>query len=231
MCSESKCRYIWDSVGWFAGAFEIGCKKKDSIHETTLRSHNFYCSIAAFLNKWVQRFFFSTFFMAIRDSNFAYIFSSSCGYTLNVWIWLFFFSWFHPWLLGESRFPWVVVLWIRGTSFMWNPTMHTSAVTLLRTWSGFKSQVGFRVEGWTIHVVAGNPHIPLDHFRVSKSLTFLAKLSATPFLLKGVLSARDSFKHQRFWATEVNQKWTFCIIGQWIGSKSRVNRLYKRKET
>ena len=32
-------------------------------------------------------------------------------------------------------------------------------------------------------------------------------------------------KQQRFWATDVNRKWTFCIIGQWFGWNSRVNRL------
>ena len=31
--------------------------------------------------------------------------------------------------------------------------------------------------------------------------------------------------------SNVNQTWTFCIIGQWFGSNSSVNRLYKRKET
>ena len=36
---------------------------------------------------------------------------------------------------------------------------------------------------------------------------------------------------QRFWATDVNRKWTLCIIGQWFGWNSWVNRLYKRKET
>ena len=30
-------------------------------------------------------------------------------------------------------------------------------------------------------------------------------------------------------SNRVNRKWTFCIIGQWFGSKSRVNRLCKRK--
>ena len=29
---------------------------------------------------------------------------------------------------------------------------------------------------------------------------------------------------------DVNRKRTFCITGQWFGSNSRVNRLYKRKE-
>ena len=38
-------------------------------------------------------------------------------------------------------------------------------------------------------------------------------------------------KQKRFPATDVNRKWTFCIIGQWFGSNSRVNPLYKRKET
>ena len=38
-------------------------------------------------------------------------------------------------------------------------------------------------------------------------------------------------KQQRFWATDVNRKWTFCIIGQWFCWKSWVNRLYKRRET
>ena len=38
-------------------------------------------------------------------------------------------------------------------------------------------------------------------------------------------------KQQRFWATDVNRKWTFCIIEQWFGLNSSVNRLYKRKET
>ena len=38
-------------------------------------------------------------------------------------------------------------------------------------------------------------------------------------------------EQQRFWATDVNRKWTFCIIGQWFGSNSRGNPHYKRKET
>ena len=38
-------------------------------------------------------------------------------------------------------------------------------------------------------------------------------------------------KQQRFWATDVNRKWTFCITGEWFGWNSRVNRLLKRKET
>ena len=38
-------------------------------------------------------------------------------------------------------------------------------------------------------------------------------------------------KQQRFWATDVNLKWTFCIIGQWFCWTSWVNRLYKRRET
>ena len=38
-------------------------------------------------------------------------------------------------------------------------------------------------------------------------------------------------KQQHFWATDVNRKWTFCIIGQWFCSNSRLNRLYKRKGT
>ena len=29
---------------------------------------------------------------------------------------------------------------------------------------------------------------------------------------------------------DVDRKWTFCIIGQWVGGKSQVNRLYNRKE-
>ena len=37
-------------------------------------------------------------------------------------------------------------------------------------------------------------------------------------------------KQQRFWGTNVNRKLTFSINGQWFGSNSRVNRLYKRKE-
>ena len=40
-----------------------------------------------------------------------------------------------------------------------------------------------------------------------------------------------ALKLKHFWATDVNRKWTICIIGQWFGSNSRVNRLYKRKET
>ena len=38
-------------------------------------------------------------------------------------------------------------------------------------------------------------------------------------------------KQQRFWATVVNRKWTFCITGQWFGWNSWVNRLYKWQET
>ena len=32
-------------------------------------------------------------------------------------------------------------------------------------------------------------------------------------------------KQQRFWGTDVNRKWTFCIVEQWLGWNSRVNRL------
>ena len=38
-------------------------------------------------------------------------------------------------------------------------------------------------------------------------------------------------KQRCFWATDVNRKWTFCVIRQWFGWNSLVNRLYKRKET
>ena len=38
-------------------------------------------------------------------------------------------------------------------------------------------------------------------------------------------------KQQRFWATDVNRKWTFCSIGLWFGWNPQVNRLYGRKET
>ena len=38
-------------------------------------------------------------------------------------------------------------------------------------------------------------------------------------------------KQQRFWATDVNGKWTFYISEQWFGWNSRVNCLYKRKDT
>ena len=34
-------------------------------------------------------------------------------------------------------------------------------------------------------------------------------------------------KQQRFWATDVDRKWTFCITAQWFGWNSP----YKRKET
>ena len=38
-------------------------------------------------------------------------------------------------------------------------------------------------------------------------------------------------KQQRFRATDVNRKWTFCSIGLWFGWNPYVNRLYRRKET
>ena len=38
-------------------------------------------------------------------------------------------------------------------------------------------------------------------------------------------------KQQRFWATYVNRKWTFCSVGLWFGWNPWVNRLYRRKET
>ena len=41
---------------------------------------------------------------------------------------------------------------------------------------------------------------------------------------------KRELKQQRFWGTNVNRKLTFSINGQWFGSNSRVNRLYKRKE-
>ena len=41
----------------------------------------------------------------------------------------------------------------------------------------------------------------------------------------GVVSLFSELKQQRFWATDVNRKWTFCIIEEWFGWNSRVNRL------
>ena len=55
-----------------------------------------------------------------------------------------------------------------------------------------------------------------------------------PPLSQGLDPALDynrELKQQRFWETDVNRKWAFCIIGQWFGSNSRVNRLYKGKGT
>ena len=55
--------------------------------------------------------------------------------------------------------------------------------------------------------------------------------------LKGAVSRLScsffnrELEQQRFWATDVNGKWTFYITGEWFGWNSRVNRLYKRKET
>ena len=55
--------------------------------------------------------------------------------------------------------------------------------------------------------------------------------------LKGAVSRLScsffnrELEQQRFWATDFNGKWTFCITGEWFGWNSRVNRLYKRKET
>ena len=44
-----------------------------------------------------------------------------------------------------------------------------------------------------------------------------------------LFSKRDAVegecKQQRFWATDVKRKWTFCIIGERFGWNSRVNRL------
>ena len=41
----------------------------------------------------------------------------------------------------------------------------------------------------------------------------------------GMYSLIRELKQQRFWATHVNRKWTFCIIGERFGWNSRVNRL------
>ena len=38
-------------------------------------------------------------------------------------------------------------------------------------------------------------------------------------------------KQQRFWATDVNRKWSYCIIRQWFCWNSQLNLLYQRKET
>ena len=52
--------------------------------------------------------------------------------------------------------------------------------------------------------------------------------SKTPSLKLPIIR---ELKQQRCWATDVNRKWTFCIIGPWLVWNSLVNRLYKRKET
>ena len=55
--------------------------------------------------------------------------------------------------------------------------------------------------------------------------------------LKGAVSRLScslfnrELEEQRSWATDVNGKRTFCIIGQWFGWNSWVNRLCKRKQT
>ena len=41
---------------------------------------------------------------------------------------------------------------------------------------------------------------------------------------------RAVYGKQTTMTTDVNRKWTFCIIGEWFGWNSRVNRLHKRKE-
>ena len=45
------------------------------------------------------------------------------------------------------------------------------------------------------------------------------------------LRHKGELKQRRFWGTDVNRKWTFCILGQWFGSSSLVNGLYKRRDT
>ena len=39
------------------------------------------------------------------------------------------------------------------------------------------------------------------------------------------------FKERRFWATQVNRKWTFCTLELWFWTKVWTNRLYKSKDT
>ena len=51
-------------------------------------------------------------------------------------------------------------------------------------------------------------------------------------LMKSVIDGDNrELKQQRFWAMDVNRKWTFCITGRLFGWNSQVNRPYKRKET
>ena len=37
-------------------------------------------------------------------------------------------------------------------------------------------------------------------------------------------------KQRRFWATHINWKWTFCIIGEWCCPNSQVNGLLKSED-
>ena len=48
--------------------------------------------------------------------------------------------------------------------------------------------------------------------------------------LKDFRAKERLYGKQTTMTTDVNRKWTFCIIGEWFGWNSRVNRLYKRKE-
>ena len=73
----------------------------------------------------------------------------------------------------------------------------------------------------TLHFVASNLS-PLWNTTLPLLLGFAQ--TSLFFLLR-------ELKQQRFWATDVNGKWTFYISEQWFGWNSRVNCLYKRKDT
>ena len=66
--------------------------------------------------------------------------------------------------------------------------------------------------------------VKFDEFMSKKSTLMLTGWFKVPSL-RGATCDNRELKQQRFWATDVNRKWTFCIIGQWFGWNSRVNRL------
>ena len=93
------------------------------------------------------------------------------------------------------------------------------------THAAWKLEKQFSHSGWLKRVRALSDELPscnddMLFFNVVKLSTLFACL---PKHNRGL-------KEQHLWAMDVNRKWTYCIIGEWFGSNSQVNRLYKRKK-
>ena len=98
---------------------------------------------------------------------------------------------------------------------------HTTIKTITKITLIFSTDEG-KKPSWTY----------LIHWRQTSTYFFLNCQRARRWekLLHCTARNKRELELKRFWETDVNRKWTFCIIGQWFGLNSRVNRLYKRKE-
>ena len=128
-------------------------------------------------------------------------------------LWLWFSKMFHQRVLSDWK-------WSISKFQFWRRIHDIYRQQLLTKRETIQANNFDRVEDflcWTIWMGS------IAHLPRKKTSRTIIKVRFTLHL--AVRELIRELKQQRFWATDVNRKWTFCIIGQWFGWNSRVNRL------